>query len=44
MPSQSHLSALLIVLCLAVYVLAMEAYSYVVQYRFTPLLCDHQSG
>ncbi len=38
MPSQSQLSALLIVFFLAVYVLAMEACSYVVKYRFAPLL------
>ncbi len=42
MPSQSQFNALLIVLCLAAYVAAMEVYSYVIERRFAPLLCDHQ--
>lgn len=41
MSSQSHLSALLIVIWLAAYVLAMEVYSYVLKVRFAPLLRDH---
>ena len=40
-PSQSQLSAILIVVLLAVYVAAVEAYSYVIERRFAPLLRDH---
>ena len=42
MPSQSQLSAILIVLCLAAYVAAMEVYAYVIERRFAPLFGDHQ--
>ena len=43
MPSHSQLSALFIVILLALYVLAMETYSYVIKRRFAPLFGDHQS-
>ncbi len=41
MPSQSHLSALFVVLLLAFYVLLMEGYSYVIKFRFAPVFRHH---
>lgn len=43
-PSQSQLSAILIVVLLAVYVAAVEAYSYVIAHRFASLLRYHEGG